>query len=60
MGAAKAAEITQMPAIISLAQNFDGLALCEMKQNRILQQQKICICKLIIVLGVSMKYGLLL
>jgi hypothetical protein len=60
MGAAKAAEITQMPAITSLAHIFDGLALCEMKQNCILQQLKICVYKIIFVLDVYMKYGLLL
>jgi hypothetical protein len=41
MGDAKLAEITQMPAITSLAHNFDGLGLCEIKQNCMLQLLKV-------------------
>jgi hypothetical protein len=58
MGAAKAAEITQMPAITSLAHILEGLALREIKENRTLQLLKICIYKIIFALDVCMKYGL--
>jgi hypothetical protein len=60
MGAAKAAEITQMAAITSLAHIFEGLALYEMEQNCTSQQLKICAYKIIFVLDVCMKYGPLL
>jgi hypothetical protein len=41
MGAAKTAEISQMPSITSLAHIIDGLSLHEMKQTHMLQLLKI-------------------